>query len=260
MTIKASHYEILRVSIDCSFKELKKAYFKRAKECHPDRFANSKEKEREFKQLVHAFDILSDPQKRAVYDYELGKEDAAYRYFDTGYSIMDSPADDTLEELIVGNMIPETATMNTLFLDLENTEIFMTFREGKNHYYNRKIGAAMTLFRRAVNSTPHNILYRFFLARTCVAAGRYREAVKQYKWAIEIGKSRIPMQRLERFHAELATIKKKRNPWWYGITAIFAKEEPHNLFAETEAGMIEEANRSIARHMRDQGKKRKQLT
>ena len=255
-----THYEILGVEINSGFKDLKKAYFKRAKECHPDRFSNSKEKESEFKLLVHAFDILSDPQQRSEYDYSIGQNAQEYRYVDPGYSIMDSPADDTLEEIIVGNMIPETATMNTLFLDLENTELFMTFREGKNHYYNRKLGIAMTLFRNAVNTTSHNILYRFFLARTCVAAGRYREAIKQYKWAIEIGKTRIPAQQLNRFHAELATIRKKKNPWWYGVTAIFAKEQPRNLFAETEAGMIEEANRSIARIMRDQKKNKKQLT
>ena len=255
-----TYYDILGVSVDAEFKELKKAYFKRAKECHPDRFSNSPEKEREFKRLVHAFDILSDPQKRADYNYSIGKDQEIYRYVDTGYSIMDSPADDTLEELIVGNMVPETATMNTLFLDLENTELFMTFREGKNHYYNRKIGTAMTLFRRAVNSTSHNILYRFFLARTCVAAGRYREAIKHYKWAIEIGKTRIPSQRLERFHAELATIRKKKTPWWYGVTAIFAKEQPRNLFAETEAGMIEEANRSIAKIIHNQKNKARRLS
>lgn len=260
MNNAVTYYDILEVSVDAEFKELKKAYFKRAKECHPDRFSNSPEKEREFKILVHAFDTLSDPQKRANYDYSIGKTQEVYRYINTGYSIMDSPADDTLEELIVGNMIPETATMNTLFLDLENTELFMTFREGKTHYYNRNIGTAMTLLRRATHATPHNILYRFFLARTCVAAGRYREAIKHYKWGINIGKTRIPAQKLDRFHAELATIRKKKNPWWHNLTALFSKETPQDLFAETEAGMIEEANRSIANILNSQQSRKRRLS
>lgn len=260
MNNAVTYYDILGISADADFKELKKAYFKRAKECHPDRFGNSPEKEREFKCLVNAFDILSDPQKRADYNYSIGQSQEVYRYVSNGYSIMDSPADDTLEELIVGNMVPETATMSTLFLDLENTEMFMTFREGKNHYYNRNMGAAMTLFRRAVHSTPNNILYRFFLARTCVAAGRYREAVKQYRIAIEIGKRRVPAQQLSRLHAELENIRKKKNPWWYGITSLFTKETPRNLFAETEAGMIEEANRSIARILHEQQNKKRRLS
>jgi len=259
MKSSKSHYEILGVAVDCNFKELKKAYFARAKECHPDRFSNSKEKENEFKQLVNSFDILSDPRKRAEYNYSIGRDVETYRYVDAGYSIMDSPADDTLEEIIVGNSIPETATMNTLFLDLKKTELFITFREGKNCYYKRNLGRAMSLFREVVDSTPQNIVYRFFLARTCVAAGRYREAVKQYKYAIATGKTRIPPQRLERFHAELAAVRKKKSPWWYGITAIFAKEPPRNLFAETEAGMIEEANRAIARMFRDEKKKSQKM-
>jgi tetratricopeptide (TPR) repeat protein len=259
MKSSQSHYDILGVAVDCDFKELKKAYFKRAKECHPDLFSNSKEKENEFKQLVYSFDILSDPRKRAEYNYSIGRDVEEYRYIDAGYSIMDSPADDTLEEIIVGNSIPETATMNTLFLDLKKTELFIIFREGKNCYYKRNLGRAMSLFREAVDATPHNILYRFFLARTCVAAGRYREALKHYKTAIQIGKTRIPAQRLERIHAESAAVRKKKSPWWYGITAIFAKEQPRNLFAETEAGMIEEANRAIARMFRDQKNKKKRL-
>jgi len=257
-----SYYEILGVSVNVDFKDLKKAYFRRAKECHPDRFEGSLEKEAEFKQLVHAFDVLSDPLKKREYDQSLeldtGSEEA-YRFTDPGFSIMDSSADDTLEEIIVGNSPPENATMATLFLDLEKTDVFMTFREGKNCYYQRKLGAAMSLFRKAVNSTPHNILYRFYLARTCVAAGRYREAIKHYKYAIEVGKTRVPAQRLERFHAELNTVRKKKHPWWYAVGNILSHDEPP-VFDDTGAEMIAQANRSIARILaEDRKKKRKQL-
>jgi curved DNA-binding protein CbpA len=259
---KDSYYSILGVSIDADFKELKKAYFSRAKECHPDRFGGSKAKEAEFKILVQAFDVLSDPVKKKEYDQTLGidSETEAYRYTDTGFSIMDSPADDTLEEIIVGNSPPETATMATLFLDLEKTEVFMTFREGKNCYYQRRLGPAMALFRTAVKSTPHNILYRFYLARTCVAAGRYREAIKHYKYAIAVGDSRVPAQRLERLRAELNTIRKKKHPWWYAVGNLFSQEEPYGRLADTEEAMIAQANRSIARILaEDKKKNRKKL-
>jgi tetratricopeptide (TPR) repeat protein len=256
-----SYYSILGISVDADFKELKKAYFRKAKECHPDRFGGSPEKESEFKNLVQAFDILSDPLKKREYDNSLGIDSGeAYRFTDPGFSIMDSSADDTLEELIVGNALSENAKMATLFLDLEKTEVFMTFREGKNCYYQRRIGAAMSFFRRAVRSTPHNILYRFYLARSCVAAGRYREAVKHYKYAINIGKARLPVQRLERLHSEINTVRKKKHPWWYAVGSLFTKEEPANLFAETETSMIAEDNRSIARMFaNDKKRNRKRL-
>ena len=57
-----NHYELLGISNDCGFSALKKAYYRRARECHPDRFGNSPEKAEEFKQVVEAFVTLSDPE------------------------------------------------------------------------------------------------------------------------------------------------------------------------------------------------------
>jgi len=57
-------YEILGVSKSASAEQIKKAYRKLALEHHPDR-GGSQEK---FKQLNEAYQVLSDPQKRAAYD------------------------------------------------------------------------------------------------------------------------------------------------------------------------------------------------
>jgi len=47
------------------------------------------------------------------------------------YSIMDTPADDILEEIIVNNNPPRDTTLATLMADLKKTDVFITFREGK---------------------------------------------------------------------------------------------------------------------------------
>lgn len=255
-----SYYSSLEVSTDCNFQELKKAYFVKAKECHPDRFGGAREKEEEFKRLVHAFDVLSDPQKREKYDYSLGlKAELSSKVQAPGYSIMDTPADDTLEEIIVGNEPPKNATLSTLFLDLEKTAVFMLFREGKNYYYQGKYGTAMSYFRKSINITPYNILYRFFMARVCIAAKRFGEAKKHYKTAIEIGKNRVPPQRLERIRVELETIRQKSNPWWYGVSYLFKSEAPGKTFFNPADDMVNEANRAIANILAEQEQRRKQI-
>jgi molecular chaperone DnaJ len=62
------YYEVLSVSRDCSEQELKTAYRKLAMRYHPDRNPDNPEAEERFKQASEAYQVLSDPQKRALYD------------------------------------------------------------------------------------------------------------------------------------------------------------------------------------------------
>lgn len=68
-------YQRLNVPRGASADEVKKAYRKLAKQYHPDHNAGDKHAEEKFKALNEAFEVLSDPKKRKMYD-EFG-EDAA---------------------------------------------------------------------------------------------------------------------------------------------------------------------------------------
>jgi len=65
--VKMDYYEVLSVSRDCSDQELKAAYRKLAMEFHPDR-NSAPGAEDKFKQASEAYQVLSDPDKRAAYD------------------------------------------------------------------------------------------------------------------------------------------------------------------------------------------------
>ncbi len=65
---KRDYYQVLGVDKSASPEDIKKAYRKLAKECHPDLHPNDKTAEERFKELNEANEVLSDADKRARYD------------------------------------------------------------------------------------------------------------------------------------------------------------------------------------------------
>jgi molecular chaperone DnaJ len=65
---KRDYYEVLGVSREADSTELKRAYRKLAVKFHPDRNPGDKEAENSFKEAAEAYQVLSDPERRALYD------------------------------------------------------------------------------------------------------------------------------------------------------------------------------------------------
>jgi len=82
---KRDYYEILGVKKNATLEEIKKAYRELALRYHPDRVPpeQKKEAEEKFKEISEAYAVLSDPQKRALYDqYGHAGIDQRYAYED----------------------------------------------------------------------------------------------------------------------------------------------------------------------------------
>ncbi|MDR0435533.1 MAG: DnaJ domain-containing protein, partial [Propionibacteriaceae bacterium] len=64
----SDYYGTLGVPRDASAEAIKRAYRKKAMQVHPDVAGNDPQAEEKFKAVQEAYEVLSDPQKKAVYD------------------------------------------------------------------------------------------------------------------------------------------------------------------------------------------------
>ncbi len=260
------YYRILGVESDSDFPILKKAYYRRAMACHPDRFGGNPQKAEAFKTLVEAFNVLSDPRLRARYDMQRavrtssgGASLSEAAYIRQDESILDTFADDILEEMIVGNTVPRDTTLQTLLLDLERTEQFCLFREGKNHFYAGRIPQATAVFQSYLKTSAVNILAHYFLGRCYALQRRYRPAALEFIEAIRIGRRRQPPLHMTRIRHELDQIRQHRIgartrllAWWLGTAG-------HTEPLPPDVEMKHQVNRAIHRHLMEEHRRRHTL-
>jgi len=79
----SDYYDLLGVPKNASAEEIKKAYKKKALLYHPDRNKGDKEAEEKFKKVNHAYEVLSDSEKRQIYD-QFGEDGLKGRAFQDG--------------------------------------------------------------------------------------------------------------------------------------------------------------------------------
>jgi molecular chaperone DnaJ len=82
---KRDYYEVLGISREANAQELKSAYRKVALQYHPDRNPGNKDAEDRFKEASEAYEVLSNPEKRAKYD-RFGHAENLYDGFGAGFS------------------------------------------------------------------------------------------------------------------------------------------------------------------------------
>jgi DnaJ-class molecular chaperone len=68
MSAHLNYYKILGVSKNGTQEEIKRAYVRLARKYHPDRNPDDEEAERKFREASEAYEVLSDPEKRKLYN------------------------------------------------------------------------------------------------------------------------------------------------------------------------------------------------
>jgi|WetSurSiteA1Bulk_404760.scaffolds.fasta_scaffold00488_10 curved DNA-binding protein CbpA len=151
-----TYYEVLNISNFADMQEIKKAYYKRAREFHPDRHYhltfNIKEKLNTLAaHLNEAYDILMNPRQKAEYDQRLLSKET-------------------------------TAVSNK---ELAHQE----FERGKIEFWNGNLTTAEILFQKSLYFDNSSGKYFYFYAKTLLKIGNLHEAEKAIKEAIRIDPS-----------------------------------------------------------------------
>ena len=85
MSTRLIYYEVLGVNKNSTQEEVKRAYVKLARRYHPDKNPGNEEAERKFREASEAYEVLSDPEKRKLYDESgvKGVRDSGFFGFNT---------------------------------------------------------------------------------------------------------------------------------------------------------------------------------
>jgi len=123
------YYAILGVPRNATQEEIKRAYRRLALKYHPDRNPGNKEAEEKFKEISEAYEVLSDPQKRAIYDREgyAGLRSSGYRGFEDISDIFKTFAD-LFEEFFGFTFEERSHTRRRDGADI-STEVFLDFED-----------------------------------------------------------------------------------------------------------------------------------
>jgi curved DNA-binding protein CbpA len=137
---KATYYELLGISRSATPEEIRAAFRKLAMQWHPDRNPNNPEAEERFKEISEANNILSDENKRKLYDRALSTETPGYSSFQRS----PGPKENTSRENIYDGSQPGSGSSTGNTADGSTFETMRRHREEAWSARNARRGASRT--------------------------------------------------------------------------------------------------------------------
>lgn len=137
---KRDYYDVLGINKNASKQEMKSAYRKLAKKYHPDMNKDNPEAERIFKEVTEAYNVLSDDEKRKLYDKfghaafdgSMGADPNQYTNSNNSFFWKDSAQNGSTEFHYEGNINDMFDDMFGSFFNHKNSYSFMDGEENNN--------------------------------------------------------------------------------------------------------------------------------
>ena len=123
--MSTNYYEILEIDKNATQEEIKKAYRKLSLKWHPDKNSGSKEAEEKFKEINRAYQILSDPETRNIYD--IYGED--FENMGTGGSNTSANADEIRREFAKAEAQKQELKKQMLTVEMQSLSILLVINE-----------------------------------------------------------------------------------------------------------------------------------
>ncbi|CAI5998417.1 unnamed protein product [Closterium sp. NIES-64] len=115
-------YMVLEVSTDATSVEIKKAYYKLARTCHPDKVPDDETAKAKFQAVGEAYQVLMDPAKREKYD-RFGRAALDDTFMDPGYFFTMSFGADKFKPLVGELTIAYTAAGNLTVEEVKKWQV-----------------------------------------------------------------------------------------------------------------------------------------
>ncbi|MBI4722186.1 MAG: molecular chaperone DnaJ [Candidatus Stahlbacteria bacterium] len=170
MSAKRDYYDILGVGRDASQEVIKTAYRKLARKYHPDMNTeeDKKQAEEKFKQLSEAYEVLSDPKKRQMYD-QYGHEGVSQQFGQGGFTWNDFTHFNDIEDILgtlLGGRFGGESISDRLF-GRSSRGGFGGKREGGD----LQVTIALTLAEISTGTTKKVQLHRYEKCKICNGVG-----------------------------------------------------------------------------------------
>ncbi len=184
----ADYYQRLKVKRGASQDAIEIAYAKMALKHHPDVAGDSPKVQERFAEINEAYSVLSNPEKRAEYDRNLGVPEYKYQdeviSTDEGRGAEESVPDKAPRSRPERRSVPGEEKRQQPGL-MSKKKLERIKRESRMLIAKGDFWRASTLMKKAVVAFPRDIELRKLLAKAAAGRGRLREAVEELKKASE---------------------------------------------------------------------------